>query len=427
MCKQEKDSAEKENPDDALDRAIASIQAETVPEGPPPELVASTQRCMRYPFRSAQVKDICEHLTADESRRILAHARRFGLLFGLLISLILFPLGQYLTFHTPLYPPRSWTFVVQFLILAPLAFLLGWAFSRGYRKKQIQMLCDTDYAKRMGYTPDTLPLYLSFKQYKGLYYFAFFGLSTALLLLGGLFYTMGLAMPYPGDYASQNVLRQMANAYARCTSYRDTGVAATYYVGAEKEGSKLSTQTCFSTAFVRGDRLRFEHWEPDGRQRKGRFIVSVDRKNAKPWWKFWGERCDIQTWWAIKPGIEKPRSLDSALASCHLFGGVPKILMPEAVWFQDFAPGMIMDTKFLGDAQLDGVECYRVQGRYGDRVRVLWIDKKTYLLRRVDEEEHEVIMPQVGTFRVSETVRYKPVLNGEVPDEALEFDPPGGE
>jgi hypothetical protein len=421
----ERDSSGQEGPDDALDRAIAMIQAENVPEGPPPELTASTQRCLRYPFRSAQVKDICEHLTAAESRRIVAHARRRGFLLGTLLSLILFPLGQYLVFRTPLYPPRSWTFLVLFSVMAPLAFLLGWALTRGVRKKQVQMLCETDYAKRMGYSPDTLPLYLSFKQYKGLYYFAFFGISTVLLLLMGLFYMMGLATPYPGDYASQSVLRNMSSVYARCGSYRDTGVATKLYIGAEKEGAKRTAQTVFSTAFVRGDRLRFEHWEPDGKDRKGLSIVSFDYKNSKPWWNFWGDRCDIQTWWAYKPGIETKKSLDLALAGCHLFGGVPKMLLPDAVWFQNFAPGSIMDTKLLEDAQLDGMDCYRVRGRYGDRTWTLWIDKKTYLLRRVDEDEYEVKMSQGKSFRVSETVIYKPVLDGEVPDETLEFNPPG--
>ena len=59
---------------------------------------------------------------------------------------------------TPYYPPYPSIFT-PFLIAIPLFVLVGWIGGTAIRKKQRLMLCETDYAKRMGLTPDTLPLY----------------------------------------------------------------------------------------------------------------------------------------------------------------------------------------------------------------------------------------------------------------------------
>jgi hypothetical protein len=48
----------------------------------------------------------------------------------------------------------------------------------------------------------------------------------------------------------------------------------------------------------------------------------------------------------------------------------------------------------------------------------LWIDKKTFLVRRIDTQT------KFGYFRTEKTTTYDPVIDGEITDKMLEFDPP---
>ena len=48
----------------------------------------------------------------------------------------------------------------------------------------------------------------------------------------------------------------------------------------------------------------------------------------------------------------------------------------------------------------------------------LWVDKKTFLVRRIDSQI------KFDNFSTQETTTYKPVIDGEVTDKMLEFDPP---
>jgi outer membrane lipoprotein-sorting protein len=76
------------------------------------------------------------------------------------------------------------------------------------------------------------------------------------------------------------------------------------------------------------------------------------------------------------------------------------------------------DTKRVEDAKLDKVACFRIEGKYADSPMTLWIDQKTFLVRRIDAQK------KFDDFRTEETTTYDPVIDGEIPDKQLEFDPP---
>lgn len=48
----------------------------------------------------------------------------------------------------------------------------------------------------------------------------------------------------------------------------------------------------------------------------------------------------------------------------------------------------------------------------------LWVDKATFLVRRIDAQH------KFTGFRTEETTTYDPVVNAQITDELLEFDPP---
>jgi len=76
------------------------------------------------------------------------------------------------------------------------------------------------------------------------------------------------------------------------------------------------------------------------------------------------------------------------------------------------------EAKKIDDAKLDKADCFRVQGKQGADPMTLWIDKKTFLVRRIDTEH------KFDNFRTEITTTYDPLIDGEITDKMLEFDPP---
>ena len=209
----------------------------------------------------------------------------------------------------------------------------------------------------------------------------------------------------PGDAAARAVLDRVDEVYADCRTYRDTGVVTTVFV---QPAGNRTIKKPFTTAFDRpAGRFRFEFTDTMPDDKVVRFII-------------WREGRDVRTWWDIRPGVETPPSLGRALGGAVGVSGcssknVPSLLLPGEIGAAlTFLPG----AKRVADAKLGPVDCFRVEGRFGNAPRTLWIDQQTYLVRRIDTETN------FDTFRTEETTTYDPVLDGEVPDKLLAFDPP---
>ena len=78
------------------------------------------------------------------------------------------------------------------------------------------------------------------------------------------------------------------------------------------------------------------------------------------------------------------------------------------------------EAKRAEDAKLDKVNCFRIEGKWGDSPMTLWIDQKTFLVRRIDTKR------KFDEFSTEDTTTYDPIIDEEIPDKALEFDPPKG-
>jgi len=207
----------------------------------------------------------------------------------------------------------------------------------------------------------------------------------------------------PDDPKARQIINRMTKTYAECKSYRDSGVVTTVFF--EKSGER-TVEKSFTTAFVRPDRFRFEYKEQKTGDQQSRYIV-------------WSNGKEVQTWWDVKPGIEKPESLGRALAGATgLSGGsaaTVAALLTGAGWGNITT---IAGAKLLEDGKLDEVECYRVEGAFGNRPMTVWIDKTSYLVRRIDTHT------EFDTFRTEQTTTYDPAVNEEIADNLLDFDPP---
>ena len=211
--------------------------------------------------------------------------------------------------------------------------------------------------------------------------------------------------PKPEVLNAQDVLDRMAKAYAGCQSYRDSGVVKSVFV--RGEGNRTE-EISFTTAFIRPDRFRFEY------KQKGRGIQELHHI-------VWSKGKEVHEWWSIKPGVEEPKSLGLALAGATGVSGgsahtVPALLLPKEVRGRRLT--QIAEAKRVEDAKLDMVDCFRVEGKFDESPMTLWIDQRSFLVRRIDAQK------KFDDFRVEETTTYDPAINEEIPKKSLEFDPP---
>lgn len=229
--------------------------------------------------------------------------------------------------------------------------------------------------------------------------------ASSVLLVFALLRQATAEEPSPDSLTAKQIVKRMAEEYAKCKSYQDLGVVKTVFIRADR---KRTVEKPFTTAFVRPDRFRFEYREKKRGNREHRYIVYCNGK-------------DIQTYWDVHRGIRKPESLGRALAgatgvsssSAHT---IPSMLLPDKVGGRRLTD--IPELKRIDDAIFDKVDCFRIQDQAVDRPMTLWIDKKQFLLRRIDSQK------KFEKFSTQRATTYKPVINGKVTDKMLEFDPP---
>lgn len=246
-----------------------------------------------------------------------------------------------------------------------------------------------------------------------------------LLFAGGALLKRAQAAEGPEPSARQ-ILDRMAAAYARCRTYQDSGRVTRVFVSA---GGRREDTMPFATAFIRPSSFRFEFFSGDRR-----FLAVTDGSATR-------------TWWDVQPGVKDAPSLDLALAGATGISGgaahtVPVLLMPERISGRRLAD--LVELQRLDDASLDGIDCFRVQGELRsdrdaakqDEIRqqvlkvtgrdlgiwkmapeVLWIDKTSLLLRRIER------LTAHGEWTVQTVTAYKPEVDGEIAESQLAFDP----
>lgn len=249
-------------------------------------------------------------------------------------------------------------------------------------------------------------------------------MTTARLVatLAALALAVAAAHPASGQVDEPSpvqILLRMKRAYSGCTSYRDTGKVRTRSVADE---SSFGSDVPFLTAFVRDRGFRFQFTDSGLGDRVSKCIL---------WW----DGTDVQSWWDAKPGVRHAESLQQALdAATGISGGasvrVPGMLLPAVVG----SPAPLVDPERLGDDVVGGAGCYRLKGRsratpytetsgaqtvtVKEEVVTLWIDRATYLLRKVEEAR------TLDSYRSTRTTTYAPEVNVEVTAEQLAFNPP---
>ncbi len=207
------------------------------------------------------------------------------------------------------------------------------------------------------------------------------------------------------ELTANKIMNRMSEVYGNSRSYSDSGVVRIVFIHPDR---KYTVEKPFTTAFIRPDRFRFEYREKKQYVGEQRFIVHLQGN-------------DVQMYWDVDKEL-KYESLDRAIASAAGVSGgsairIPAMLLPsEITWRRAIR---FRQPKRLGDDVLDGVDCFRISDVVlGAIPTTIWIDKKTYLLKKVHSEQ------EFEDFRTQRTTIYAPILNGSVEDNMLEFGPP---
>lgn len=216
------------------------------------------------------------------------------------------------------------------------------------------------------------------------------------------------ASAYDQSLDARAILRGTARTYRASKSYVDTGTVQTVYV------SLLRTRTAethFKTAYVAPFDFRFESTMHDFENIAVNFIA-------------WRSKEGVKSWLSVKPEIVEDidsieRALDAGAGiSRDSSGMIPGLIFPDMRLGGDIVK--LADPVRLDDAQIDGFDCFQVQGtRWPHKgPTTVWIDKKTFLIRKVYEED------EIKGATTQTTWFYTPAINVPVNADSLQFAKP---
>src|ERR1035438_7296175 len=214
----------------------------------------------------------------------------------------------------------------------------------------------------------------------------------ALTLTSGMFTGIAAATEFTDGLTAQQILDKMATTYATCKSYRDSGAVTNFF-----SPQHIDVKP-FRTAFVRPDKFRFQY---DDRDPETPYIV-------------WANGDEVRTWWYVKPGVQNPSSLGLGIAGATGVSGgsahtIPNLLLPDQIGGRSMAS--LTDLTRLSDDAVDDTPCFKLQGKFADQPTTLWLEKETYLIRRIAED----------TKLTRTTTVYRPEVDKEIPAKELEF------
>jgi outer membrane lipoprotein-sorting protein len=215
------------------------------------------------------------------------------------------------------------------------------------------------------------------------------------------------------------ILLSMERAYRTCRSYRDSGVVTSTIL---TDGGRAGSERPFKTAFLRPGQFRFQFTDPGLGERSSSYIV-------------WSDGTQVRSWWDAQPGVRNPGSVYDALAVATGISGGSSVRVPSLLLPQEFGGGpLLVGPEAIDDAVAGDADCYRIRGKsrktpytlmMGAQTRTVedesitfWIDKTTYLLRKVEEER------TFDTYREKSVTTYSPQFDVDIPPADLAFNAP---
>jgi len=206
------------------------------------------------------------------------------------------------------------------------------------------------------------------------------------------------------ELTTEQILTKTTTTYEICHSYQDSGTVKS----STKDGG-FSINGTFTTAFIRPARFRYEF--------KGTMIVSVKNPIRKRDIHFivWRQGKDTFEFYNLRnPSFRKADSFEASIAGATGISGGLTTLITDLLLPTEFHPPFkLTDSKEnvrLKDGKIHNRDCYRISGMHYGSKMTFWIDKQTFLIRRMD-----------WNGEIVNTTTREPSVNENVVEEKLEY------
>jgi outer membrane lipoprotein-sorting protein len=233
------------------------------------------------------------------------------------------------------------------------------------------------------------------------------------------------------------ILKEMVSRYSGFSSYQDTGVVQTLpseslLAVASASPSFITiasgdtTLVSFKTYFARPRLFRFD-W-------KGAFIpssrVAVVWSDGNKDYSWMPSRYPGRTGFELSSGSNLSfYTHEASGTSAGAIFFVPSLLMDDIddVPFGRMVTSMT-ELALLGDERMDGEDCRVIKGKIDGTPWVLWIGKKSYLLRKTrtlytSSSFHEMVEKGRVKTSVAEEVHHDIKVNEKIPTEVFKYQP----
>lgn len=203
-------------------------------------------------------------------------------------------------------------------------------------------------------------------------------LWLGILLAGGCS-PQGTEPAVPSDVTAESVMRRMIDAYRSADSYQDQGVVRLQYQRADQT---LKDEAPMSVIWQAPNRLRVRAYQAELACNEGRLRARIQDKATRD---FDGQ--------VVVREVPSPLTLADlweddeilSLAFRQGLAGYPPqldlLLSPTPL---DAFRGEGEQPSLLEPATLDGAPCHRIQATTSDGEFTLWVDRESYVLRRME-------------------------------------------
>lgn len=236
----------------------------------------------------------------------------------------------------------------------------------------------------------------------------------------------------------QIILRRMIAQYASASSYQDSGtvrvlpgdLALTRSVNSPLFQSvslkKDDTLVSFKTYFARPRMFRFE-WRNSFLRASRESVIWSDGKQAYSWLP---DAIPGKGGFLLEKEADLNSCIDNAIGSSSgaaFF--VPSLLLRDVnnFPFGDMVNNMT-GLSLLREEQLDGEACHVIKGNISGVPWVLWVGKKTYLLRKTRTlysggSFHETVGKRIDKTLMAEEIHRDIKVNAVIPKEVFTYRP----
>ncbi|WP_085299299.1 hypothetical protein [Cognaticolwellia mytili] len=217
------------------------------------------------------------------------------------------------------------------------------------------------------------------------------------------------ALPQNNDVSAEQIMTSLESVYSKSNSYSDSGLVKTTFF--TEDGARVSGRP-FATDFIRSKNFRFEFASkhPFPFATLDRTIIVKNENGVFQW-----RNHDLGE---DKKGIHEENSLGLAIAGATGISGGSAYRMPSLLGVKGVGGWKKKLTDYneilrIEDGLLNGETYYRINAIYQgkkDKTKsiVLWINKTTYLIHRIDSKH------QFPKFRTESTTTYSPSVNIDI-------------